>query len=214
MHSDALILIGFILAYGFVLSRYIPERFHFVANITASIVVVVYGFVCGLDVTAMGLGLRLIPRGIIIAAVCSLAVMLVVGLVAWLVPARYFSEGSQLTRSGKVAYETAVRIPLSTALSEEILFRGVLLAVLLQHWTILPSVLMCSAVFGIWHVMPSSRDHASAAVVPITLITAAAGVLFCWLRLLSGSIAAPWLLHWTFNASALLAIHFVHRKSA
>ena len=213
MHGDALLLIGLILAYGFILSRYVPERLHFAANAVASVLVIVYGFSCGLDLTAMGLGPHLITTGIVVATACSLAVMVVVGLVTWLVPARYLSANSELTRSGKIAYETAVRIPLSTALSEEILFRGVLLAVLLQYWAVVPSMLVGSIVFGLWHVMPSSRDHARAAVLPIVLMTAIAGAFFCWLRLLSGSIAAPWLLHWTFNTSALLAIHFVHRKS-
>lgn len=212
MHPATVLIIGLILAYGFILARYIPDKLHLIANSVAALLAVGFGIWNGLDFETLGLNLHLATKGIVVTAACSVGIMLIAGVVALLVPGRQLSKLPQVMRPGKIAYETAVRIPLSTALSEEILFRGVLLAMLLQHSSAVTSVIICSIVFGLWHVMPSSRDHRESAVLPIILATAVAGVFFCWLRIVAGSIIAPWLVHWTVNAAALLAIHGVHKK--
>jgi membrane protease YdiL (CAAX protease family) len=213
MTGFSILLICLILAYGFCLARYVPERLHFMVNCIASLLAIAVGLWHGLSFEAMGLGLHLIPKGIIVALVCSLGISLVAGLIsAFISTKRIFDVVPQITRPGKIAYETAVRIPLSTALSEEILFRGVLLAVLMQSSPTLVSVIICSIVFGIWHVQPSNWNHTKITVLPTVVVTAIAGLFFCWLQLLAHSIIAPWLVHWTINASALLTIHFVRTR--
>jgi len=118
-------------------------------------------------------------------------------------------EGSQL------AFEVLVRIPLATAVFEELLFRGVLLALLLRDRRPLYAVAASSVAFGLWHVFSASafaeanQGSGSVAgalvVVPVTIaVTAAAGAVLAWLRLRSGSILAPVLVHATVNAAALL----------
>src|SRR6266508_2931635 len=52
-------------------------------------------------------------------------------------------------------YATLVRIPLGTALLEETLFRGVLLGLGLRRWPRRVAVAWSSALFGLWHVLPS-----------------------------------------------------------
>jgi hypothetical protein len=59
---------------------------------------------------------------------------------------------------GEAAYHVAVRIPLATALAEEVLFRGVLLAMLRQRRPPVAAVLWTSMLFGAWHVLPTI-DH-------------------------------------------------------
>jgi membrane protease YdiL (CAAX protease family) len=74
-------------------------------------------------------------------------------------------------------------------------------------------------VFGVWHVLPTlnslgTNPGASAAsgsvllqagaVALVVLATAVAGMFFSWLRLRSGSILAPWLMHTGFNAIGYL----------
>jgi membrane protease YdiL (CAAX protease family) len=79
---------------------------------------------------------------------------------------------------------------------------------------------MSSAVFGFWHVLPtlSSLDTnpgaaatagsialQTGAVAFIVFATGVAGAFFCFLRLRSGSVLAPWLTHTAFNSIGYLA---------
>ena len=110
-----------------------------------------------------------------------------------------------------------VRIPLGTALAEELTFRGVLPALLASRrraW--LPGV-ASSVLFGLWHVLPS-RELASAntgfrrmagdgAAAPATLaflISTLAGGVFYALRRRSGHVAAPVLVHLAANSLGFL----------
>jgi membrane protease YdiL (CAAX protease family) len=121
---------------------------------------------------------------------------------------------------GEAAYHLAVRIPLATALAEELLFRGVLLALFRQRRSPATAVALTSLLFGAWHVLPTI-DHYQGnpasdlvadpargrrlAVLATTLSTAAAGGAFAWLRLRSRSVLAPVLAHAAVNVSAYLA---------
>jgi uncharacterized protein len=120
----------------------------------------------------------------------------------------------------EAVYHLALRIPLATALAEELLFRGALLALLRQRRPPVTAVLCTSLLFGAWHVLPTI-DHyrgnpASAlvadagtgqrlAVLATMLSTTGAGGVFAWLRLRSRSVLAPVLAHAAVNMSAYLA---------
>jgi membrane protease YdiL (CAAX protease family) len=120
----------------------------------------------------------------------------------------------------EAAYQVTVRIPLATALAEEMLFRGVLLALFRQRHSAAAAVLWTSLLFGAWHVLPTI-DHYQGnpasdliadagrgqrlAVLVTTLSTAGAGAVFAWLRLRSRSVLAPILAHAALNVSAYLA---------
>ncbi len=212
-----------ILLYGFVLSRFIAERYHFIANVCAASLSVAGGLALGLSVNDMGLGLHVVPRGIAIAAVVSAAIMLTVFITASISPLRRYFTLMQHMEPNRIAYETAVRIPLSTALSEEVLFRGALLGLLFTHYSMVGAVVIGSIVFGLWHILPSlSRYHSQdeqkviLSKIPYAAATvcatAVAGIFFSWLRIVSGSIIAPWLMHWSINSSAMLASAFVARR--
>lgn len=116
---------------------------------------------------------------------------------------------------GALAYQALVRIPLGTAVGEELLFRSVGLGIGLRRWSLVGAVAGSSALFGLWHILPALDSHASNAVatgVPVPLlvlatvgVTALAGVGFSWLRIWTGHVAAPLVAHATLNASALVA---------
>jgi membrane protease YdiL (CAAX protease family) len=113
-----------------------------------------------------------------------------------------------------------VVIPLGTVLPEELAFRGLLLDLLGRRQGMLAGTLLSSALFGLWHVLPSlGGGAANAAMVgmvgadtPGTVVrvvvtvgfTSLAGVVLCWLRLRSGSLLAPVLLHWTVNGLGVI----------
>ena len=117
-------------------------------------------------------------------------------------------------------YATLVRIPFGTVLLEETLFRGVLLGLGLRRWPRRVAVAWSSALFGLWHVLPSGglagynpvvadlldgpagRLAVTAAAVAATAL---AGVVLCWLRLRAGSLLAPVMLHVATNSLAYAA---------
>ena len=117
---------------------------------------------------------------------------------------------------GRTALWTVlVVIPLGTVLPEELVFRGLLLALLGRRYGLLAASLLSSGLFGLWHVVPAlgggtanatmasvvGADAAGTVVrVVVTVVfTALAGVVLCALRLRSGSLLAPVLAHWTVN---------------
>jgi uncharacterized protein len=124
-------------------------------------------------------------------------------------------QRAQIPAADAVLY-ALVRIPLGTVLFEEIAFRGVLLAALMRRYGTRSAVVWSSVVFGLWHIAPTmvalelnGIDPASRgavlAIAGTVALTAAAGVIFSLLRLVSGSLLAPFLAHWATNAIGLLA---------
>lgn len=124
-------------------------------------------------------------------------------------------------------FETLVRIPFGTALPEELLFRGALLGLLLRNRRPRHAVAASSLLFGLWHVAPTVRklreSHVTGwaaapspaarvgTVAGVVGVTAGAGVALSWLRLRSGSIAAPWIAHSAVNAISYLGARLAAR---
>jgi membrane protease YdiL (CAAX protease family) len=169
----------------------------------------------GLEADDLASGLRL---GLGAAAATAGTVALGAALPA----TRRFFGDRRLSGIGRAraAYDLAVRIPLATALAEEMLFRGALLALFRQRRSPQAAVLWTSLLFGAWHVLPTI-DHYKGnpasilvadagrgqrlAVVATMASTTAAGAVFAWLRLRSRSLLAPVLAHAAINVSAYLA---------
>jgi membrane protease YdiL (CAAX protease family) len=176
----------------------------------------------GIGVEDAGRGLRV---GLGAAAVAASGVALGAALPG---TRRFFSDRRVSDVAwGEAAYHLAVRIPLATALAEEVLFRGVLLALFRQRRSPAAAVVGTSLLFGAWHVLPTI-DHYQGnpasdllagpaggrrlAVLVTTLSTTGAGGVFAWLRLRSGSVLAPVLAHTAINASAYLAGRLVANR--
>jgi uncharacterized protein len=116
----------------------------------------------------------------------------------------------------ELVYQTSLRIPVGTALFEELAFRGVLLAVLVRVSGPWRATLLSSVVFGLWHVAPTivalevndvvpTEPAGVGAIIAAVAVTAVAGVVFSLLRWRSRSLLAPILAHWATNALGLLA---------
>jgi membrane protease YdiL (CAAX protease family) len=124
--------------------------------------------------------------------------------------------------ASEIAFNMLVRIPLGTALAEELAFRGVLYGIFRRSGFAMATV-GSSVAFGLWHVRPalaSIRANLPDAgewktgllVLSAVIVTAAAGALFCWMREKAGGIAAPWAFHATLNALALGAAALAHSR--
>jgi membrane protease YdiL (CAAX protease family) len=169
----------------------------------------------GLRAADAGAGLRL---GLAAAAVATGGVALAASLPA----TRPFFADRRVTEAGRglAAYHLAVRIPLATALAEELAFRGALFALLQRRSSPAVAVAWTSLLFGASHVLPTlghydgnpasglaadRRRGRRTAVLGTTLATTAAGWVFAGLRLRSGSLVAPVLAHAATNATAYAA---------
>ena len=121
-------------------------------------------------------------------------------------------------------YQTLIRIPVGTALLEEVAFRGVLHA----SWearSFGEAAFISSIAFGLWHISPTinmvkeNRPGASRAVylraiVGAVVFTTAVGLAFVMLLEIADSLAAPLLLHATVNGLATVAAVIAHRRKA
>ncbi len=119
----------------------------------------------------------------------------------------------------EAAIRAAVRFPLGTALFEEVAFRGVLEALWNRRIGPRAAAVVSATAFGAWHLLPTyrwfpemgvgsdrpSRGERLAAAVGSAVLTGVSGVGFTWLRRASGSVAAPWLAHLSYNSLAYLA---------
>ena len=134
--------------------------------------------------------------------------------------ASYFDDARVLRASRRRAvYETAIRIPIGTALGEELLFRGALLALFGRRYSTVGAVAVSSLLFGLWHVLPTLHSladnsgesdargslHQIALVAGTVAVTTAAGVGLAVLRLRSKSLVAPVIVHAAINSSAFIA---------
>ena len=135
----------------------------------------------------------------------------------------FADERSASAGIGGLAYQTAVRIPVGTALFEEIAFRGVLPALGARIWGRRRADAIAAGLFGLWHVLPTRhaaranpgmhRAGAGPAIAGGVAITAAAGLAFSALRNRTGSLAAPVLVHAATNAASFAAAWAVMRRS-
>lgn len=156
------------------------------------------------------------------------AVVAVLYGVAMAVPAtRTFFEDRRASADGwTILYRAVVAVPLGTVLLEEVTFRGVLPAVLARRTTWWRAAGWSSVLFGFWHVLPSWNLNSSNEVASSVagghigrLVTVgfavggtfAAGMVFCWLRDRSASLAAPIVLHVSTNSLAYLGAWLVLR---
>ena len=171
---------------------------------------------CGLGWSDLGLARRNLVDGLRIGAIAAGVLVLVLITAAAIPQTRSLLAdgrfvGMELPR---MLYETLVRIPLAVALTEEIAFRGVLLGILMTRTTAVRAVVISSALFGLWHVLPgisalesasgmleiSSAGAVVGLVVVQVVVTGLAGVVFSWLRLRGGHVASSILVHAPLNS--------------
>lgn len=140
-----------------------------------------------------------------------------VALVAFLAAARLpglsdlFEDERVDGGTGRMLYETLVRIPFGTVLVEEVAFRGALPALFGLRMGTWRAYGLASLLFGLWHVLPAwTIDDVNpvvdrllgdgwvgqaSGIVLAVIGTVVAGLWLCVLRHRSGSLLAPALAH-------------------
>jgi membrane protease YdiL (CAAX protease family) len=211
---------GVLVAYHFVHGR--GARHHrLLANVATAAAAVGAGRAVGLSFEEMGVAPRHLRRGITVGAAVGLPLAAAIALAGRAEPTRRFfaDEKARHMTADEAAYALFARIPLETALAEEVLFRGVHLAVTRRMYTDGWAVLRTSLAFGAWHVPPALRHTADdptsrriAAAATDVAVTSLAGIAFARLRLRSGSVVAPAVVHAALNGTALAASYVAHRR--
>ena len=176
----------------------------------------------GLSWQELGLGAGTWRRGLVwaAAAIAAVAAVLAAGAAIPLTRGAFRDVRYHLDW-GHALLTAFLLIPLGTVLFEEVAFRGVLWGLLRRGHGTRTATIVSSALFGLWHVLPSlglSVDNEAVgstvgtgtsgeafAVLGTVLFTALAGVVFCELRRRSGSLLASAGLHWAANGLAVLA---------
>lgn len=175
----------------------------------------------GLSWQELGLGRGTWRRGLLWAAGAIGAVGVVFAVGAALPLTRDAFRDTRYHLGWGGAFLTAfLLIPFGTVLFEEVAFRGVLWGLLRRGRGTVTATVVSSALFGLWHVLPSlglAADNQAigstvgkgtsgqvTAVLGTVLFTGLAGVVFCELRRRSGSLLASVGLHWATNGLAVL----------
>ena len=214
------------LAYNVAISQVTSGIGYVMANDSAAVLSVAAARTCGVSWASLGVRPDRLGRGIRIGLTTALLAAAVVGLGAVVPATRGFFHDERARGGGTrhVLFETLVRIPLGTALPEEVIFRGSLLGLFTQRHSPAVAASMSSILFGVWHVLPTLRTlplnpagarvrgnpmRAVGVVLATVTATTLAGYGFAWLRFRSGSIAAPLVAHASLNGAAYLAARFV-----
>jgi membrane protease YdiL (CAAX protease family) len=181
----------------------------------------------GVRLEEQGLARQSIGRGLRSGAIVSVPVALamIAGARSRSLRGLYRPVASSPARFNDVVVESLLRIPLVTALPEELMFRGGLLGLASRGQSRSRAAAQVSLAFGLFHVAPTLRRIRAGNVlwredrIPVLVrvlsnvtATALAGLPLAALRYRSGSILAPWLVHSTANASGMLASWFVSRN--
>jgi hypothetical protein len=209
------------LAYGAVLNRAFPDVVHIPASLTAAATWLTAARRAGVSVAGLGLAPERMRAGARVGIAVGAPIVAGIGIASRLhATSGYFDDARvRGATPRKAAYEAAVRIPIATALGEELIFRGALLGLFGRKHSTVAAVAASSLLFGVWHVLPTldglamnppdggdhSASHKLGVIAGTVAATTAAGVGFSLLRLRSGSVLAPVIVHAAINSSAFIA---------
>jgi membrane protease YdiL (CAAX protease family) len=183
------------------------------ANLAIAALVVAVGRAAGLSWPDLGLARAHLRRGLGLGAAVAALVALVFAVATLVAPlAAFFDDDGVAADSGFDQWFTPlIRIPVGTAIFEELLFRAVLVGLFIRLRDLRFAVVASSVIFGLWHIVPAWEGATGgvAAIVGTIIgtvaITTVAGLAFALLRSRSNSVVAPMLAHAAINSGAYVA---------
>ena len=146
-------------------------------------------------------------------AAAAAVVLAAVGLVGAVAPRLVADQRMAGVDARATAGRALVRIPFGTVVLEEVAFRAVLPSLL--------SPVASAALFGLWHIAPAAkalevngvRRRRVAAVAGAVAVTTVVGLLLWELRVATGGLAAPALVHVAANSGATVAAFVVFSRT-
>jgi membrane protease YdiL (CAAX protease family) len=195
---------------------WMPAWSYLPLNVTVGVLLVWWALRSGVAGEDVGGPRSLVPPGLRAGAALGAVGAAVIGI-GVLVPAAadLFADDRVLgVGAVGVVYHTLVRIPVGTAVFEEVAFRGVLPALGRRVTSPVRANLLAAGLFGLWHVIPSTSvaagndaavGFADGIVIAAAVVgTAAVGLAFSWMRDRWG-LAAPIVVHAVVNSTAFAA---------
>ena len=175
----------------------------------------------GLKAADLGLSRDTVGRGLKYSAGIVAATVAVIVAGVTIPSTRELFQNEAYRELGAAFVSAGVLIPLQTVIPEEMLFRGVLLGALLRRHSTAVAVSVQAVLFGLWHVVSSTGLAAdnqgidrlvghgplgtALGVLAAVIFTTAAGLVFGWLRVRTGSLLPSIALHWAARAAAQLS---------
>jgi membrane protease YdiL (CAAX protease family) len=211
------VVIGLLVVLNIVNNRVAPQTHYLLWAFGGSVLLLAIGLLDGNTWTDMGLGWGYLLPGLIWAgaSIALVTAVYLVGSAFRRTRTAFHDERMGDLSGGRMVFQALVEVPFGTVLLEEIAFRAVLLSMLVRRFGLVWGIVLSSVIFGLWHILPSIGTHEQnpalgsvvgegrrgniLAVALSVLTTSVAGVLFAFLRLLSGSVLAPMGLHWATN---------------
>ena len=199
-------------------NRILPAWAYLPWNVLIAVVLVVIAHRVGFDFSGVGLAFRSWhrPVGVGLILVACTGFVLAIGLILPATREAFLDARVRETGLGGMLYQVLIRIPLGTVLLEEIAFRGVLPTLfganpaLVWRWK---PVLGASALFGAWHILPSSAlttgnsavyDMFGGSAVLVALLamvsTMLVGILLSLACYVGRGLKAGMLVHWATNS--------------
>lgn len=167
---------------------------------------------------AMGMSADRLRRGAVVGGLIGIVIVALFFAAVMLPAAREAFRDDRIIDGsiGLSLYHALIRVPIGTALYEEVLFRGIVFGMLARRTSPLVAALWSSLLFGVWHVLPAldaietnpigdAFGGSWEPVVAAVISTFVAGMVFVWIRLYSGSILAPIIVHVASNSTAIVA---------
>jgi membrane protease YdiL (CAAX protease family) len=204
-------------------NRILPQWAYVPWNLAVAGALLLIAHWAGSGLLAIGLDIRHWHRpvalGLLLAG--TTALIFTIGMVLPATRTAFLDTRASTNSLDMMLYQVLIRIPLGTVILEEIAFRGVLPALMgaapAIRWRWGP-VLWASALFGLWHILPSlGLTTGNAAVADVlgadqlaaTLLAVAsmmlAGIALCGLAWLGKGIKTTMLLHWATNSLGFVA---------
>lgn len=175
------------------------------------------------DLSLQDIGLSINGSGVAYGAVASAGLLIVLLIGGKLKLTRQSFIDSRTTHLSRrqILRKAILEIPFGTVLTEEVIFRGIIFAVIMQVSSEVSAIIYSSLAFGLWHIVDSIiffhnnkvlGGKTKTALVTVGFTTLA-GIVFATLRVFSGSLLAPILLHVTANSGALIVSWMSENRS-
>ena len=215
-HGSALWLVGLVVFV--VVFNVLFHRTQGTARIIASVASYVILFLivryAKLGLSNIGLAGSNIKSGLLWGLIGAVIVFAVMGIVYLVSPSTFLdARYNQDTRS--LIGALVLSLPIYTVIIEEIIFRGVMPALLMRSTSVQLAFVLSSILFGLWHILPSLQMKSvsifgGALFVPRPVVIGSSivapfvvGLLLSFMAYKSKSIIAPMIVHWSINASGM-----------
>jgi membrane protease YdiL (CAAX protease family) len=203
----------------------LPRQYRVPLALSTSVAISVLSARDGVGLAEQGLKPADAPRGFFFGIVSASLIALALAVGPRLEMLRpMYRERAVATSASSAVYEVLLRIPLGTALPEELAFRGALLGRLNRGHRPAVACAISSLLFGLSHVPPSlsrvagkthaSRLHRAAWVGSSVGLTSVAGFVLARLGVYSRSLVAPWMAHTAANSAGYVAARLARRDEA